>query len=361
MQFFEKICIKKIFVASVREKPRPSCPANRARLPGLPTTGKGEELIDLNDYYYFVHVVDCSGITTASKSLNLPKSTVSRRIAQLELRLGARLIQRSSRTFLVSELGWEFYGHARNILLEAQAAECAVRNRLAAPSGTLRIACSPLASALCLHAVLPDFLRRFPDVCVEQKVLSRLDEVGARTADVSFIVHDSPLEDSSMIRRRIRSEPRHFIAASAYATQFGQGTRPESLSGHPMFTFAEGPTRVLLADHEGKREAAFEPKSKLVCSDLDTILSLVRGGQGIGLLPASCCETEIMRGDLVRLLPDWTCGPFEVSALLPSSRGILPAVRALIDVICGRVGTGARICETPSRPSSERHQQEESK
>ncbi|MEP9350286.1 LysR substrate-binding domain-containing protein [Xanthobacter sp. KR7-225] len=320
---------------------------------------QGEELIDLNDYCYFVHVVDSQGITTASKLLKLSKSTLSRRIAQLELQLGACLIQRSSRTFLVSELGWEFYGHARTILLEAQAAECAVRNRLAAPSGTLRIACSPLASALCLHAALPDFLARFPKVCVEQRTLSRLDEVGVRTADVSFVAHDAPLEDSSLIRRRLKSEPRHFFAAPAYASQIEHATRPEEIAGHPLCILAEGPARVLLADHEGKQGIALEPKSRLVSSDLGTVLSLVRGGPGVALLPVSCCESEIARGDLVRVLPGWTCAPFEVSALLPSSRGVLPAVRALIDFIGGRVGAGSRLGERPPLPSVGRHQQEE--
>lgn len=327
-------------------------------------------MINFNDYFYFAQVVDSKGITAASKALNLPKSKLSRRIAELEMRLGVRLIQRSSRTFLVTELGREFYRHARNMLVEAQAAECAVRTRLGPPSGTLRLACSPVAAALCLSTVLPGFLARFPQVRVEQRMLSRLDEMGARTADVYLVAHDRPLEDSSMVRRRLKAEPRHLFSSAGHAATFAGVTSPADLTGCPLFVFAEAPGRLLLTQAREEQDTILEDaciadsgldlEPRLVSSDLGAVLSSVRAGMGVALLPASCGECAVQRGELVRVLPGWTGGTFEVSALLASSHGVLPAVRALIELI-GECFAG-RLMGPPALPSAqeqERHPQEE--
>lgn len=300
---------------------------------------KGMRMINLNDYYYFAQVVDSNGITAASKSLNLPKSTLSRRISDLETRLGVRLIHRSSRTFLVTELGSEFYRHARNMLQEAQAAESVVRNRLAKPSGTLKIACSPLAAALCLGPALPGFLARHRDVRIEQRMLSRLDEAGARAADVYFVAHDVPLEDSSLIRRRLKVEARHLFAVRRLAEGLAH---PSQLARHDLLVLGEVPGRPVLVDETDGSEMALAAEPRLVSSDGSAILSALRMGSGIGLLPESCGAEAVAAGEMVRVLPRWAGTPFEVSALLPSSRGVLPSVRALIDVICGRRAASAK-------------------
>ncbi|WP_164738528.1 LysR substrate-binding domain-containing protein [Aquabacter cavernae] len=305
-------------------------------------------MINLNDYYYFAHVVDSNGITAASRSLNLPKSTLSRRITDLETRLGVRLIHRSSRTFLVTELGSEFYRHARNMLEEAQAAESAVRNRLAKPSGTLKVACSPLAAALCLGPALPGFLAGHPDVRIEQRMLARLDETGARAADVYVVAHDGPLEDSSMIRRRLTVEPRHLFAAPELADDLKSAAH---LARHNLFILAETPARPVLVDSTDRSELKLDAEPRLVSSDSGAILSAIRAGAGIGLLPASCCARAVTEGDMVRVLPRWSGTPLEVSALLPSSRGVLPSVRALLDLMGGRRPGAAQAGPSTPKPA----------
>lgn len=93
-------------------------------------------MLDLNDYYYFVQVVEKKGFSAAGRALDLPKSTLSRRIIELEKRLGVRLIERTSRSFVMTDAGAEFHRHALAMLIEADAAENAVKRRLAEPSGT---------------------------------------------------------------------------------------------------------------------------------------------------------------------------------------------------------------------------------
>src|ERR1700741_3673138 len=99
-------------------------------------------MLDLNDLYYFVQAVERKGMSAAARALDVPKSTVSRHILALETALGARLIQRTTRSFALTDIGQEFYSHAVATLVEAKAAENAVRNRMAEPSGTIRFTCS---------------------------------------------------------------------------------------------------------------------------------------------------------------------------------------------------------------------------
>lgn len=116
---------------------------------------------DLNDLYYFVQVVDHKGFT-AAKALNVPKSSLSHRIARLESQLEACLIQRTSRSFAVTEIGQAFYQHARGMLVEAEAAEQVVSRRLGDPRGTVRLTCS-IGMAQAFAELLPRFLDRSGD------------------------------------------------------------------------------------------------------------------------------------------------------------------------------------------------------
>jgi DNA-binding transcriptional LysR family regulator len=126
--------------------------------------------LDLNDFYYFVHVVDRGGITSASRSLSIPKSTISHRMQILEAALGAHLINRNSRQFSVTDIGLDFYKHAALMLEQAQAAEAVVRQRLVEPSGLIRFTTAVAVAQFATSKVLPQFLDWFPKVDVLQHI-----------------------------------------------------------------------------------------------------------------------------------------------------------------------------------------------
>src|SRR5688572_738674 len=117
---------------------------------------------DLNDLYYFVQVVDHGGFAPAGRALGVPKSKLSRRIALLEERLGVRLIQRSTRRFTVTELGQTYYTHARAMLVEADAAEEAIRRAHAEPRGVVRMSCPVTLLEASVGPMLADFLQGCP-------------------------------------------------------------------------------------------------------------------------------------------------------------------------------------------------------
>lgn len=293
-------------------------------------------MINFNDYYYFAQVVEHSGITAASKVLNLPKSKLSRRIAELESRLGARLIQRTSRQFRVTDLGMEFNEHVRKMMAEASAAENAVKSRLLDQAGTIRLSSSPLVSRLCFAQIIPDFLRRFPNVDVMQEVLNRPAEMSGRMSDLFILAHDDMLDDSSMIQRRLLVEPRHLVAGRSYLSSAALPAGPDDLAAHSLLAVAETavPARWELAHLSNGSRVSLYVKPRLISNDVFALADAVRAGAGIAALPASLCAESIENGDLVRLLPDWAAGTTTISALLPSRRGVLPAVRALLDHVC---------------------------
>ncbi len=294
-----------------------------------------KSLINLNDYYYYAQVVENSGITAASKVLGLPKSKLSRRIAELEARLGARLIQRTPRSFLVTELGREFYEHARKMMLEARAAETAVKCRLVDQTGTIRLSSSPTVSRLCFAEIMPAFLRNFPNTHVKQEVLNRPTDMINRMSDLFILSHEDALDDSTMIQRRLLIEPRHLVASREYIAHSKSPVGPDDLMSHQMLATSETSTRIRwdLTETSTNRQSCQCLSSRLASNDIFAVAAAARAGAGIAALPASVCGDDIRTGELIHILPDWTAGATMVSALLPSKQGVLPAVRALLDHI----------------------------
>lgn len=296
-------------------------------------------MINFNDYYYFAQVVESSGITAASRALNLPKSKLSKRISELETRLGARLIQRTSRSFIVTDLGNEFYQHARRMLVEARAAESAVKSRLAEQSGTIRLSSSALVSQLCFSSIIPDFLRRFPKIQVLQEVLNRPGDMINRMSDLFILAHNDALDDSSMIQRRLLVEPLYLVASPNYVATATPVSAPPDLESHQFLALIDAPAHARwdLTHRDPDFHATLHLKPRLVSNDVFALATAVRAGAGIAALPASFCNDDIRRGELVRVLPDWHAGMLTISTLLPSNHGVLPAVRTLLDYIAKKL------------------------
>ncbi len=170
---------------------------------------------DLNDLYYFAQVVDHQGFAPAGRVLGIPKSKLSRRVAMLEERLGVRLIQRSTRRFSVTELGQTYYAHCKAMLVEAEAAESAIEQTRAEPSGLVRMSC-PVAL---LHArvgdMIADFMAANPKVIVHLEATNRRVDVVAEGIDLAVRVRVPPLEDSDLVMRVLAERAWCFVASPA--------------------------------------------------------------------------------------------------------------------------------------------------
>ena len=174
---------------------------------------------DLNDLYYFARVVEAGGFSAAGRLLGIPKSRLSRRIAELEERLGTRLLQRTTRQLKLTGVGERYLRHCQAMLLEAEMADEAVASMVSEPRGRLRVS-SPVALA---HAFLPDvissFLARYPLVQLDMVLLNRRVDVITEGIDVALRVRDQGDEDPTLVTRRLRQAQMLLVAAPNFAAE----------------------------------------------------------------------------------------------------------------------------------------------
>jgi DNA-binding transcriptional LysR family regulator len=290
---------------------------------------------DLNDFYYFVQSVDHCGFAAADRALGIPKSTLSRRVIALESRLGVRLIERTSRRFVLTDMGREFYRHAQAMLIEADAAEEAVTRRLAEPSGTVRLTCS-LGMARFLADPLTRFLAAYPKINLVQVATNRYVDLVEEGIDVAVRGHFRLLPDSEFIQRRLSPTPWHAYAAPVHLEREGTPEQPQDLARHAAVSLgsrSDEATWHLYAEDGEEAIVAFVPR--LRSDDLETLRMAAIAGLGLVSLPAYIAREDVSQGRLERVLPDWvTQSPDAgVTLLTPSRRGRLPSVRALIDFL----------------------------
>ncbi len=287
---------------------------------------------DLNDLYYFVQVVDHAGFAPAGRALGVPKSKLSRRIAMLEERLGTRLIQRSSRSFAVTELGQAYYGRCKAMLIEAEAAQTIIESTHAEPCGTVRLSC-PIAL---LHAyvgsMLVGFAAQYPSVNLQLSVMNRAVDVVAEGLDLALRVRPLPLQDSELAMRVLGYAAQCLVASPALLERHGMPDTPADLVSWPSLGYgppADGHVWTLLGP-EGA-QAAQHHSPRFVTTDMLTLRQAAGAGVGVVQLPMMMVREQLADGSLIRLLPDWAPRREIIHVAFPSRRGLIPAVRSLID------------------------------
>ncbi|TXH06075.1 MAG: LysR family transcriptional regulator [Nevskiaceae bacterium] len=287
---------------------------------------------DLNDLYYFVQVVDQRGFAPAGRALGIPKSKLSRRIALLEQRLGVRLIQRSTRHFSVTELGQTYYAHCKAMLVEAEAAQAAVEQMRAEPSGVIRLTCPIALLHACISDMLADFMVAYPRVELHLDATNRRVDVIGEGIDIAIRVRHAPIEDSELMIKVLAERSHALVASPGLLQKIGQIRVPADLSGHPSLDLGPArPEHVWKLEGPEGAQAAIRHYPRLVTDDMITLRSAAIDGVGILHLPLLMLGDEIRAGRLVHLLPEWAPKRYITHAVYPSRRGLLPSVRALLD------------------------------
>lgn len=294
-------------------------------------------LFNLNDLHLFVQAVDSGSFTAAARHLGIPKSTVSKRVAELEARLGVRLIQRTSRSFALTELGREFFQHAQASIIEAEMAEGIVRRHLAEPAGSVRLTASVPTAQFTLTEHLPALAARYPKLRLSVHVTDRFVDIVQEGFDIALRSHRGPLPDSALVQRKLASHPFLILASPDYISTHGQPRRPEELAEHAtiMTSLTENQWR-LYTDHGD--EALVSLQSVMAADEPYVLMEMAVSGLGITCLPTSVCRKALADGRLVRVLPEWTAGSIETTILMPHRRGQLPAVRAVVDFLAEQLG-----------------------
>lgn len=289
-------------------------------------------MVKLDDLRVFVRAVESGGFAAAARRIGTPKSTVSKRVAALETDLGASLIHRTSRSFVLTDAGRDFYDHARAAVIEAEAAENAVRRRLAEPSGTVRITASVPTAQFQLADRLPALARAYPKVLLQLHVTDRFVDLVHEGFDIGVRSHFARLPDSDLLQRRIAVEAIVAVAAPAYLDRQGRPSRPEDLAEHDGLLVGVNAGSWTFRDAAGAA-AIVSPRIRLVADESMVLIKAASAGLGVACLPESMARPGIDSGALVNALPGWTAGAVTTSMLTPHRRGQLPAVRAVMDFL----------------------------
>lgn len=299
-------------------------------------------LQDLNDLYFFAAVVEHGGFSAAGRALGVPKSRLSKRVAQLEERLGVRLLQRTTRRFVVTEVGERFYAHCRAVLEEARAAQEAVDELRAEPRGVVRLSCPVSLAQTALAQVLPDFLMHYPKLQVRVLASNRRVDLIGEGFDLAIRVRSKLDTDANLILRSFGQARILPVASPALLAEQGRPGHPDELARFPALSMQEheGPLTWELLDGTGKR-VNVEVQPRLVCGDFALLLEATRRGTGVAMLPESVCAAAVAQGELEVLLPDWSVPEGTMHFVYPSRRGMLPGVRALVDFLAERLPQAA--------------------
>jgi DNA-binding transcriptional LysR family regulator len=291
-------------------------------------------MLDLNDFFFFVQVVDRGGFTAAARTLRIPKSTLSHRVQQLEINLGVRLLNRTSRRFGLTDAGEEFYRHAVVMLREAELVETATRHRLNEPMGTVRCTAGMATMQFAMRDILADFLVRYPKVSVVAHATDRNVDIVGENYDVAIRAHSDPLPDSTLVQRTLTPAPWFLFAGSAYLDANGAPQTPQDLQNHPsLFMMRTGFAAVWRLRHSGevKDEVVMRLTPRLLSDDMISLKQAAITGLGVVALPGYVCREEVRSGAMRRVLPTWLADDSTITALTPYRQGLLPSVRAFLD------------------------------
>jgi DNA-binding transcriptional LysR family regulator len=287
---------------------------------------------DLNDLFYFAKVVEAGGFTAAGRLLGIPKSRLSRRIAELEHRLGARLLQRSTRKLALTDIGERYLRHCQAMLLEAEQAEETVANLTSEPRGRVRFSTPP--GVTLLPDLISEFLRRYPRVQLEVLQTSRRVDLLNEAVDVALRVRNVDDEEPSLITRRLLPARAHIVAHPELISGLNL-EQPEDLQQLPALGSIRADRRIHLrfchATTQQVREIALE--ARLAVDDFPMRKAAALAGIGITLLPTTHCHEELADGRLIALLPQWTVPQGHIQLAYTHRRGMSPAVRAWIELL----------------------------
>ncbi|VTU21315.1 MULTISPECIES: LysR family transcriptional regulator [unclassified Variovorax] len=289
---------------------------------------------DLNDMVFFAEVAEHGGFAAASRALGIPKSRLSRRVADLEAQLGVQLMQRSTRRLSLTPAGELYLRHCAAMRDAAQAAAEAVAQVQTEPRGTVRLSCPVTLAQSALGPLLPIFMQRYPAVRIEMRVLNRPVDPVEEGVDLALRVRPQ-IEDSATLVAKTFGVSRGILVANPeQLRKQGPVRTPADLSKLDTVSMSsgEGRTHWRLEGPDGAVET-HSHTPRYVADDLLTLKFAVVQGTGASVLPDYMCRGELKAGQLVEVLPGWGPAPGITHAMFPARRALVPAIRRLIDFL----------------------------
>ncbi|KRP83089.1 LysR substrate-binding domain-containing protein [Pseudomonas lactis] len=291
-------------------------------------------MFDLNELFLYAKVVEHGGFAAAGRALNLPKSTLSRRVSQLEARLGARLIQRSTRQFQVTDIGQAYYRHCVAMIAEAESAEDVIAFNKSEPRGVIRLSCTTALLNYWVAPMLAQFMAQCASVELNVKSFNRKVDIISEGYDMALNLCFPPLESSELVMKVLAKSPQVLVASATFLQGAPLPSLPADLAGLATIHWGN-PLLQYLWDLIGPDGATAQVvhTPRLVSDDMSTLKNAALAGVGIANLPQVVVKDELADGRLIAVLPEWQPAEGVITAVFPSRRGLMPSVRSLIDFL----------------------------
>jgi DNA-binding transcriptional LysR family regulator len=285
--------------------------------------------MELSALTALVKVVQAGSFTRAAEAMRTQKAHLSRIITNLERELGVRLLERTTRSLSLTEVGREIFERAVGILGAVEDAERVAQRMLAEPRGALKLTCGVEFGMIAVSRWIDAYLRRYPQVRVEADFTSRVIDIVHEGFDLAIRVGELP--DSRLAARRIGELHYGLFASPDYLARRGIPQSPEELSQHDLLVFTAGSHRAGWRLAQGSESRRIEAPARLRINNSFAVCDAARRGLGIAQLPAVVAHGAATSTELTRVLPDWHPPAVPVHALFPSNRYLTPKVRAFID------------------------------
>lgn len=289
----------------------------------------------LTEMEAFATVVDQGGFTDAARKMGISKSAVSKHVSSLEARLGARLLNRTTRRVSPTEIGLVYYDRARRVLNDAGEADSIVTAMQSAPSGVLRMSVATDFGVSLLSPVLDEFLTDFPEISVNMVLKNRYVELISEGFDMSIRVGE--MEDSSLRARKITETTQRLIASPKYFQAHGRPLKIDDLNEHRLLHYSnQASANVWKITAPSGEVRQVRGTGWLTVNDGQSLLNAAVKGMGIAYLPSFLYHDAMARGQVADVIPDLPPTTLGIYAVYPPGRFTQPKVRAFIDFLVER-------------------------
>jgi DNA-binding transcriptional LysR family regulator len=274
-------------------------------------------------------IVEAKGFSAAAERLDTTHSTISRQLQQLEIELGAQLINRNTRRFSLTSAGEQYYAACVDILDRIEAASQAVAQGHQRPEGLLRVSVPLVVGTLDLSHWLPGFQRRYPDIELELHCDDQFVDLVAEGFDVAIRIA-SALADTTLMARTLTVSRQVLVASPAYIGRHGLPRSAQELDKHRLLTFIGASSDWVLSPARGEA-AKVTPSGRFRSNTISALHAATLAGAGIACFTQATVRNDLALGQLVPILPNYSLGERHYYALYPQSRHLAPKVRAFVD------------------------------
>lgn len=291
----------------------------------------------LDDMYLFRKVVECGGISATSRRLGLAKSTLARRIGELETRLGLQLYHRDSRRFVLTSFGSECYQHCVRLANEADKVLALAERTRAQPTGVLHVICPPVIGSAIVDALAVEFAASVPDVRLHLEETMGIYDPRETLAD--FVIYPSftALPDSTLVARKIMSSPYILAVRPDVLGVRPSPKEPDDLEDIPCIGLGSRGTEWKWRFRKGRQVQSYRFAPVFTTTLPSALLHAAMQGLGVASLPTALCRRAFDDGRLMPLLEDWVPDPVTLYAVYPSSRALTTAARQFLNLLLERL------------------------